>query len=899
TVTVPDDWAGKQGIANLGSVTSCVDLWINGRVVGYSEDSKLEPEFDITPYLRKGENEIAMQVFRWCDGTYLEDQDFWRLSGMARDCYLYARDKSAGINDLRITPDLDADYRDGSLDVKLDLRGKCSVALDLTSPDGKSVATASVNGPGKKNVTLSVTAPAKWTAETPNLYVLTATVTNNAGKVVEVVPFNVGFRKVEIKNSQVLVNGQPVLFKGADRHELDPDGGYVVSRERMLQDIKIMKENNINAVRTCHYPDDPYWYDLCDRYGIYLVAEANLESHGMGYKEKTLAKVPAYAKAHMERNERNVQRNFNHPSIIFWSMGNEAGDGENFTQVYKWLKAEDPSRPVQYERAGMGDNTDIFCPMYYTQSQCDKYCKSTDPAWQKPLIQCEYAHAMGNSGGGFKEYWDLVRKYPKYQGGFIWDFVDQGLRGTGKNGAMIYTYGGDYNPYDASDNNFCDNGLISPDRVPNPHMAEVAYYYQNIWATPVDLAKGEIKVFNENFFKNLDNYYMRWTLKNDGAPVQQGLEAMLDIAPQQSRTYTLPYDMSAVEVPGELLLDVEFVTKNADGLLPAGHVAARAQMAVTTPAMADPVIANVTSISGIAAKPEIVNNNTKRLRVVGSNFNLDFNRTTGFISHYNVNGVSMLEEGAEITPNFWRAGTDNDYGAKVPLRRKVWRNPEMKLKSLTHKMTADGLAQVTAEYDMPDVKSTLTMTYLINNVGAVLLDQQMKATAGADVPEMIRFGVQIPMPEDMDISHYYGRGTVENYNDRHAGAPLGVYTQTAAQQSYSYIRPQEMGTKSDMRWWAQTNRGHRGLKFTSSQPFYASALNYSIESLDDGDNKDQRHTPEVATVDYVNLLIDSEHTGVGGADSWSDRGLPLPQYRVNYGDKSLRLLITPVSTPVL
>ena len=501
-IVVPASWKGKDIIAHFGSVTSNMYLWVNGRYVGYSEDSKLEAEFDLTPYLKPGQkNLIAFQVFRWCDGTYLEDQDFFRYSGVGRDCYLYARNKKR-IQDIRVTPDLDAAYQNGSLAVNLDLKGSGKVDLELVDAQGKQVATATANKSGL--VTMNVENPKKWSAETPYLYTLRASMQGSN----EVIPVKVGFRKIELKGDQILVNGKAVLFKGADRHEMDPDGGYVVSPERMLQDIQIMKQFNLNAVRTCHYPDDNLWYDLCDQYGIYVVAEANIESHGMGYGDKTLAKNPSYKKAHLERNQRNVQRGFNHPSIIFWSLGNEAGDGPNFEQCYKWIKAEDPSRACQYEQARQKEHTDIFCPMYYDYNGMEKYGQRTDAT--KPLIQCEYAHAMGNSQGGFKEYWDLIRKYPNLQGGFIWDFVDQSCRWKGKDGVMIYAYGGDFNRFDASDNNFCDNGLISPDRVPNPHMYEVGHFYQNIWTTPADLSKGEVNVFNENFFRDLSAYYMEW-----------------------------------------------------------------------------------------------------------------------------------------------------------------------------------------------------------------------------------------------------------------------------------------------------------------------------------------------------------------------------------------------------
>ena len=572
-IEIPASWSDKQVIARFGSVTSNIYLWVNGRFVGYSEDSKLETEFDITKYVRPGKNLIAFQVFRWCDGTYLEDQDFFRLSGVGRDCYLYARDKRH-IADVRLDATLSENYTRGRLSVELALpaatRG-CTAEVTLTAPDGRAVAsqTAKLFGTIARLV-LDAGRVQPWSAEIPALYGVTVTLKDPAGKTIEIIPLHTGFREVKIEGGQLLVNGQPVLIKGANRHEMDPDGGYVVSEERMIEDIRILKENNFNAVRTCHYPDDARWYALCDRYGLYLVAEANLESHGMGYDEKTLAKNPAYAQAHLERNIRNVRRNINHPSVIVWSLGNEAGDGPNFDACYDWIKAYDPSRPVHYERAvynNGGRNTDIVCPMYWDYGQCEKYLRNNP---RKPLIQCEYAHAMGNSLGGFGEYWALIRQYPHYQGGFIWDFVDQSLRKTGKNGAMIYGYGGDWNPYDASDWNFCDNGLISPDRVPNPHMHEARYWQQPVWTT-LGEDRRTLTVFNENFFRPLDNCYLRWTVLRDGDPVRSGIVADLRVAPQQTAAVVLPLAPETLPADGELLLNVEYRLCDVEPLLAPDH----------------------------------------------------------------------------------------------------------------------------------------------------------------------------------------------------------------------------------------------------------------------------------------------------------------------------------------
>lgn len=886
-IVVPADWKGKDIIAHFGAVSSNMYLWVNGKYVGYSEDSKLEAEFDLTPYLKPGQkNIIAFQVFRWCDGSYLEDQDFFRYTGVSRDCYLYTRNKKR-IDDIRVTPDLDSEYKNGSLAVELKLKGSSKVTLDLLDARNEVVATKEVGGSGQVSTTIDLAEPHKWTAETPYLYTLRATL-KDGGKVSEVVPIKVGFRKIELKDAQVLVNGQPVLIKGADRHEMDPDGGSYVSRERMIQDIQIMKQFNINAVRTSHYPDDNFWYDLCDKYGIYVVAEANLESHGMGYEEKTLAKVASYKKAHLERNERNVQRGFNHPSIIFWSLGNEAGYGPNFEAAYDWVKAEDPSRPVQYERAGLEGKTDIFCPMYYRYKDCENYAKNEKST--KPLIQCEYAHAMGNSEGGFKEYWDLIRKYPKYQGGFIWDFVDQSCRWTGKNGEMIYAYGGDFNDFDASDNNFCDNGLISPDRKPNPHMYEVGYFYQNIWTTAGDLSKGEIKVYNENFFRDLSAYALEWELLKDGKAVRSGRVENLSVAPHQTATVKLDWGKTCK--CGEWLLNVKYVQKNREGLLPAGHVVAKAQLTVNpyeAPAMN---LANVVEKNAPVVTPQIKDENVNRMVVIGENFNIQFNKRNGYMDKYEVNGLNMIKEGEAMTPNFWRAPTDNDFGAGLQQKYVAWKDPEIKLLSLKGEM-ADGMAVVSAEYEMKKVSAKLLLTYTINNEGAVKVTQKMTADKNAKVSNLFRFGLQLVMPASFEKISYYGRGPIENYADRKTCTDLGIYNQTVDEQFYAYIRPQENGTKSDIRWWKQLNEAGSGLMFVAEAPFSASALHYTISSLDSGWEKQQEHSNEVKKADLTNVLIDKAQMGLGCVDSWG--ALPEPQYQLPYGDYEFTFIMTPVN----
>lgn len=911
-IDLPADWNGKQVIAHFGSVTSNIYLYVNGQYVGYSEDAKVAAEFDITKYVHPGKNLIAFQTFRWCDGSLDEDQDFWRLSGVARQCYLFARDSKVQVNDIRLTPDLENDYNDGELLIDVNVKGNPTIDFQLLNESNLVVAKSTGKFAGRKEGTarFMLRNVKKWTSETPYLYTLLATVKDSRGNVVEVIPQKVGFRKVEIKNSQLLVNGQPVLIKGADRHEMDPDGGYVVTSDRMIQDIKIMKRLNINAVRTCHYPDDPRWYDLCDEYGLYVTAEANQESHGFGYKSDSEAKKENFALQILQRNQHNVSINFNHPSVIVWSLGNETVDGPNFTAAYQWIKSQDKSRPVQYEQAGKtGANTDIYCPMYYSPWDCEAYAKN--PQYTRPLIQCEYNHTMGNSGGNLKEYWDLIRKYPKFQGGYDWDFVDQGLHrhpdfkadrtvadydaiaakyepGTG-NMVPEYTYGGDYNKTDASDNNFNCNGIIGPDRQLNPHAYELAYQYQSIWAEPVDLKAGKISVYNENFFRDLSNYKLVWTLLQDGKAVQNGEVADLNVAPQQRATLTLPYQVPAT---GEVMLNVDFKLKDAEPLMTKGQTVAYRQMAVRE--QTAPAACCTMEKEGKADKDSKikVKDDKKTATITLSNkagLDIVFDKQTGWLKQYTVDGSNLLPDGGTLKPNFWRAVTDNDMGAGLQKQFAAWRNPTMNLKTITVDKDKN---TVTAVYDMPDVKAELTMTYEVAPCGMMTVTEAMKMTPGAKVSDLFRFGLKIDLAYDMDRSTFYGRGPIENYVDRKSSERLGIYTQTADQQFYPYIRPQETGTKSDIRWWKQTNAQGLGLRFTAAQPFYASALHYNISDLDEGLEKAQRHPNQVPKSKYTELCLDLAQYGVGGINSWGAR--PLEEYQLHAQDMTFKVMIAPV-----
>lgn len=907
-INIPANWDGKRVIAHFGSVTSNIYLYVNGKFAGYAEDSKVAAEFDITPFLKKGKNLIAFQTFRWCDGSWCEDQDFWRLSGPARENYLYARSKDHRLLDVRVETDLKNNYKDGYLNITAKVQGNTLAYFGLYDPDGKEVIVTGTDNVrnGVAKYQLRVKNVRKWSAETPNLYTLVVSPIQNGGMYLpyEIVQVKVGFRKVEIKNKQFLVNGQPVLLKGANRHEIDPDEGYNLSEQRMIQDIMMMKRMNINAVRTCHYPDDPRWYDLCDKYGLYVVAEANQESHGFQYGDDAAAKKPEFAKQIMERNQHNVSMFYNHPSIVTWSMGNETVMGDNFLQAYKWIKSQDKTRPVQYEQARRGEGTDIFCPMYYPVAASEKYAK--DPNSPMPLIQCEYNHTMGNSGGNLSDYWNLIRKYPILQGGFDWDFVDQALhRNIVKPMSILpykmnneelrkieYCYGGDYNKYDPSDNNFNCNGIIGPDRQMNPHAYEVAYQYQNIWAKMVNAETGEVSVHNENFFRDLSNYALAWSLEEDGVETQNGTIADLDVPAQQTKNFTIPYDKSKIKGK-EVFLNIDFRLKEAEPLLTAGQVMAYAQLPVVTKQACSGDCSKMLAQGHGKKKMKLAAKKNNVVAVTTPNLTFKIDRSTGLISEYAYNGKSLLGEGGTLKPNFWRAPTDNDMGAGLQKKFQAWKNPQMNLKNIdVKKDKKTNSVTILTSFDMPEVQGQMDITYVVfANTGAVKVTEDFKATEGAKVSDMFRFGMLMQMPYTMEKSNYYGRGPIENYSDRKDCMRIGVYTDDADNQYFPYIRPQESGTKSDIRWWKQTDATGLGLQVKSCTPFYASAIHFDTEELDDGDDKEQRHSFDLKKSKFTNLFLDSAHMGVGGENSWG--AWPLEKYRVHYGNKTFTFTLIP------
>lgn len=898
-IYVPAEWIGegKDIFVHFGSVTSNITLYINGKYVGYSEDSKLAAVFKITDFLKEGKNLFAFQVDRWCDGTYLEDQDFWRLSGIARESYLYLRDESR-LATIEVIPDLDSNYINGNLSVSGIVEGNPeSVLLELCDPSGDLVKTVSkrIKADGTFSAHISVASPAKWTAETPFLYKLTTTLIDVSGKKGERSSINTGFRKVEIRDAQLLVNGKPILIKGTNRHEMSARGGYVMTKEEMERDVHIMKSLNINAVRTSHYPDDPYFYELCDKYGLYVVDEANIESHGMGYDKKTLANVDSYKNAHLERVMRMIKRDINHPSVIIWSMGNEAGHGTNFIACYDSIKKYDPSRPIHYERAlnynepNKTEYSDIFCPMYYDPDNCEKYV-TEHPS--RPLIQCEYAHSMGNSMGGLKEYMDLVRKYSHYQGGFIWDFVDQSIIRFDPDGRARYTFGGSYNNYDPSDLNFNCNGFIAADRKLHPAAYEVGYQYRSILTRGLDPANGEIEIYNEYFFRNLDNFNLIWDIEADGRKVAEGNVSSLNIDPQTKAVLTLPVAnvISDNKDAAEILLNVRYALKKKEGLLDAGTVLSHDQMTVD----AYDAAAHYSEVSREAftkGNVPAVKESFLYYFIEGEGWKADISKTTGFIERLTRDGIGeMLSE--PLVPNFYRGATDNDKGAGLQNRYGIWRNPEYELVKINTVVSKSGEKpfKIKAEYNILPVEAKLTLTYSFSKNGSISVQMAMLPGENKEISDMFRYGMKFAMPSRYDNVEYYGYGPHENYIDRNSSSLIGKYRSSVDDlYQYDYVRPQECGTRTGLRYWRVLDEAGNGVEILSPEYFSASSLPYGIDQLDILSDSYNCHTCDLQPCGMTFVNIDKKQMGLGCIDSWGS--LPLPQYRLPYNEYNFEFII--------
>ena len=880
--TIDKSWIGKQICLNIGSATSNVRVWVNGKMVGYSEDSKLEARFDLTKYVHAGENTIALEIFRWCDGTYLEDQDFWRFAGIARGVEIYTREKER-IEDVHVTG-----WADGRLKVHVEVtRGIEGVNMEVLGHSGFDNIHIDGIKPKKGVIDIDeeIFEPALWSAETPNLYTLRVLAYTKEG-IAESLEIPFGFRTVEIVGNQLLVNGKPILIKGADRHELSPTGGYNVTEAEMVRDIRIMKELNINAVRTCHYPDDPRWLALCDKYGLYVVDEGNIESHGMGYGPATLGRNPLFAAAHLVRDSRMVQRDFNHPSVIVWSMGNEAGDGPNFEACYDWIKAYDPSRPVQYERAltRNGEShryTDIYCPMYASPDDILRYLQKGT----KPFIQCEYAHAMGNSMGNFKEYWDIARREPGCQGGFIWDFMDQALRWpSDKPGTdHIYIFGGDLNDYDPSDGSFNCNGVIAADRTLHPHAYEVRYQYRNILTTAGD-EPGVVNIYNENFFTDLSRYRLVWTLEADGEPFRTGTVEKLDVAPQATKTVDL--GIGARPEEGRVItLTIRYQLKEAEPLLPAGFEVAYDQLVLADdPAplpvgTSEPVPGTVKA--GETASAYTFSGTLDRLGTLCARYatwEVTIDKNLGALTSYKLDGKEMISE--PMMPCFDRALVENDLGARFQNRFALWRNIQFQVASIAAKPVGNA-CQVDVAFAPIDGKGIVKVAYLVDPRGTVAVSESLEDAGGlSEAQYLFRFGMRFAMPGQYSDLDFFGLGPWENYADRHSAALLGRYRQRVEDQyHYGYVRAQESGTHTGMRWLNILDESGTGLKLCAPTPFSASALPFSLEDLDTHihslELKAKAHENERSRgTTYVHM--DLAQMGVGGVTSWGT--WPLKEY---------------------
>jgi beta-galactosidase len=885
--TVPDAWRGRRVILHVGSVKSAAYVWVNGRDVGYTEASKTPAEFDVTDALRPGENTLAVQVYRYSDGDYLEDQDYWKISGIERDVFLYAIPQ-VHVRDFFVRAGLDSAYRDGTFRLEVSVRNAqpravsgSTVEVSLRDSSGNSLpgwplsARVSLAAGAESTVVLTRDVPgvARWTAETPSLYTLTLALRDADGRVGQAMAQRIGFRTVEVRDGLLRVNGVPVTFRGVNRHEHDPRTGRYLTEEMMRRDVERMKQARINGVRTSHYPDDPRWYALADRYGLYLVDEANIESHGMGYHpDTTLGNNPVWRDAHLDRTIRMVERDKNHPSVVIWSLGNEAGDGVNFEATAAWIRSRDRSRPIQYERAGTRPYVDLVTPMYTRIPGLLRYVEQ----WRdRPLIMCEYAHAMGNSVGNFQDYWDVIDAHPQLQGGFIWDWVDQGLAGTTPAGEPFWAYGGDYGPPGTpSDRNFLVNGLVAPDRTPNPHFWEVRKVYQPVRTNPIDLTRGEVRVVNRYDFRDLSHLETRWVLTADGDTLARGSVPTPAVAPQDSAPLRLPLPQIKPAPGVEYFLTVEYRLRAEEPFLSAGEVMAWDQFAL-------PVRAARETVRPGASDTVALVQNDRAIRVTGPAVAVDFDRGSGMMTSLRYRGVEMLRVGPE--PNFWRPPTDNDFGNGMPFRQGIWRVAAAgrRVDSVSAERIpaagGPGPVRVRVVWSLPAVSARYTMQYDVWGTGDIVVRSRFEPR-DTTLPDLPRVGLRLTLPRGFDQVTWLGRGPHETYVDRKTGAPVGRYRLSADRFSTAYIRPQENGMRADIRWIALADDAGNGLLVEGDSLFFASAMPFLQEDFDEGLVKRQRHTFHVRPTDLVELRLDHAQMGVGGDNSWGAR--PLEKYQV-------------------
>jgi beta-galactosidase len=897
TFTVPSDWNDKEVFLHFGAVSSAFYVWVNEKLVGYSQDSKMPAEFNITKLLKNGKNTVAVEVYRWSDGSYLEDQDFWRLSGIQRTVFLHARPKTY-IKDFFAVGDLINNYKDGLLKIDVSLKStvsndnKFTVDASLYDSDNKLLTESKESKLVNNEVILSFSKTIKdikkWSAEKPNLYSVVLSLKDKDGKIAESVSSKVGFRKVEIINSQLLVNGVAIRLKGVNMHEHNELTGHVIDEATVMKDIRTMKSNNINAMRTCHYPQQEFWYEMCDKYGLYLVDEADIESHGVGYdKDVTLGDKPEWAAAHIDRMQRMVERDKNHPSVIIWSMGNEAGDGHNFVNGYKWIKGRDVTRPVQYERAEKSTNTperhtDIWCDMYATIGEIEAYAKNVKN--DRPMIMVEYAHAMGNSTGNLQDYWDVIEKYPKLQGGFIWDWVDQGFLKTTENGEKYWTYGGDYGPDGVpSDGNFCINGLVSPDRTPHPGLFEVNKVYQYVGFEPVNLNEGLIKITNKYDFTNLSEFNFEWEVVSDGKVLQSGKIPITDLKPKAVLPVKIPYSKIEPASGTEYFLNIRVSRDDEWNYVPEDHVYASAQFKM--PFDAKSITPKNDKISVLQTKTT-----GKNLEVSGENLKLVFDLASGKLASFNYKGKDLILKSP--SPDFWRPPTDNDYGYNMDKLLGVWKKAGDRVKVTKANINQPELGKVvvTFNYDIPDANGNkiggYATTFTIYGSADIIIKNQFSKLSDK-IPEIPRMGMQMQLPGEFTNLKWLGRGPQENYVDRKTAADVGLYESTVADQGTRYVRPQENGYKTDTRWLTLTNDSGTGILVSGDPLISFAALNNTHDDFESPGKlsqyrKDARtantHVSDIKPRDLVNLNVDLGQMGVGGDNSWG--ALIHPQYRL-------------------
>ncbi|GGF05620.1 glycoside hydrolase family 2 TIM barrel-domain containing protein [Flavobacterium limi] len=897
---LPENWKNRHVYLHFEAGTSAMYIWVNGEKVGYTEDTKSPAEFDISKYLKPGKNNLAVEVYRWSDGSYLEDQDFWRLSGIDRNVYLYSTDHIR-ISDFFAKPDLDANYKNGSLSVDISLKNLTSSAVKnqkltakLIDALGKTVFSKelNVNVEGNKtqkvNFSQNVSSPKLWSSEAPNLYTLVLTLKNENGNIVETTSTQVGFRKVELKGGELLVNGVRLMVRGVNIHEHNPVTGHYQDEATMMKDIKMMKQLNINSVRCSHYPNNILWVKLCNKYGLYLVDEANIESHGMGVEGQPLiwmnpknnpGHLPEWHAAHMDRIYNLVERDKNAPSVIIWSLGNESANGPVFHDAYKWIKNRDKTRLVQFEQAKENENTDIVCPMYPTIEYMKEYAARKEVA--RPYIMCEYAHAMGNSTGNFQEYWDIIRGSKNMQGGFIWDWVDQGFKMKDEIGREYWAYGGDMGGQNyTNDENGCNDGLLWPDRTPHPGAFEVKKVYQDILFEAVDIKKGIIEIINDFGFTNLNKYHFKYQILENGKSIKEGTIAV-DLNPKSKKQFKIDLPKLQAKEGVEYLLNVFAYTKTGSELLPQNFEIAKEQFSIDS----DHYFAK----AGVNSSYKIQDDKNEFV-LSAANVVVKINKTTGLISNYTLNGAEYFKQYPE--PNFWRAPTDNDFGNKMNIKANVWQSAGKNTSVEDIKILEEnGKNYVVAKLKLNDVFSDYTIKYALSNDGALEIQCSYKK-GNNPVPEMPRFGMIFSLKNDFENLDYYGRGPLENYPDRNTAALKGIYKSKVSDQYVPYSRPQENGYKTDIRWFTLLNNDGKGFEINGLQPLGISTLNNYPADFDPGLTKKNMHISDITPRNEVVVCVDLTQRGLGGDNSW---GLPPhEQYRLTQNEYNYGFVIKPI-----